>query len=290
MLIAQISDLHIAEVGARVRQRVDTNASLEDCVRYLNGLTRRPDVVLATGDLTDDGFAEQYGLLRDILDPLTIRLLLIPGNHDEREPFRKAYGHDHLELPDEGPIQYVVDDYDVRLVAVDTMRIGHHDGELDAARLAWLDATLAAAPDRPTLVFMHHPPFETGIWWMDCIGLAGAAEFRSVIARHPQVRRVIAGHIHRPIETSWGLTTVSVAPSTGMQTQCNLDPDHAPMVTDEGGLLQLHWYHDDTFVSHTTPFVAPRQHIDLSTALPDWPLAKARIKQGAPFAKGGMFG
>jgi Icc protein len=290
MLIAQISDLHVAEDGARVRQRVDTNACLEDCVRYLNTMTQQPDIVLATGDLTDDGFVEQYGLLRDILDPLRIRLLLVPGNHDEREPFREAYGHDHPEIPGDGPIQYVIDDYDVRLVGIDTMRDHHHDGELDAERLAWLDTTLAGAPDVPTLVFMHHPPITTGIWWMDCIGLTGATDFRTIVGRHPQVQRVISGHVHRPIQTNWGATIVSVAPSTGMQTQCNLDPEHAPVISDEGGQLQLHWWHDESFVTHTTPFVAPLDPIDLSEALPDWPLAKARIKQGAPFAKGGMFG
>lgn len=288
MLIAQISDLHVAEDGDYMRGFVDSNAKLELAVRYLNGMQRRPDVVVATGDLTDHGRPEQYGLLGEILTELEIPLLLVPGNHDEREPFRdfaRATGHSYV--PGDGPVQYVVEDHDVRLVAVDSLRLDHHDGEVDAERLAWLDTALAAAPDSPTMVLLHHPPFTTGIWWMDSIGLTGAAELEAVVRRHPQVMRVVSGHLHRPIETAWGHCIVSCAPSTTHQTQCNLHPDHEPVMAAEPPQLQLHWWTGSSFVSHTTVFEEPSERIEIAALVSDWPSAMARIKQGPPFGKGG---
>src|SRR5262249_46595241 len=152
-------------------------------------MTPRPDVVLATGDLTDHGAAEEYTLLDEILGALEVPLFLVPGNHDEVEALRAVYG-----TPDYARhgFDYVVDDFPVRLVALDSTVVGRHDGEIDGEQLEWLDSTLAGAPDRPTLIFQHHPPFETGIWWMDCIGLTGARELEAVVRRHSQVRLVVA--------------------------------------------------------------------------------------------------
>ena len=280
MLVAQISDLHVAEPGSFMREFVDANAMLERAVAYLNGLTRPPDMVIATGDLTDHGRPEQYGLLRELLAPLRAPVHLIRGNHDERGAFAAAFG--------DPPAQYAVDDAGpVRLVAFDSVREGHHDGVVEPDRLAWLDATLAAQPDRPTLVFLHHVPFRTGIWWMDCIGLTGAADLEAVVRRHPQVRLVACGHLHRPITTTWGPTVVSVAPSTAHQTRCDLDPDHRPVIAAEPPMLSLHWWTGDAFVTHCTPFERQEAALDLTTLMSDWDTARARIVQGPPFAKGG---
>jgi len=290
VLIAQISDLHVAEAGNYMRNFVDANAKLAAAVDYLNSMQLRPDVVLATGDLTDHGRPEQYELLATIFAELDAPLLLVTGNHDEREPFRQAFAPTHPYLPLDGPIQYVIDDYDVRLVAVDTTRIDHHDGELDGDRLAWLDRTLAQRPDDPTVIFLHHPPFTTGIWWMDCIGLNGARELEAIVRRYPNVRLVLAGHLHRPITTNWGSTVVSTAPSTTHQTACNLHHDHEPVIAAEPPMLQLHWWTGTDFVSHTTVFEPPAGRIDIAALTSDWESAKVRIKQGPPFAKGGPFG
>ena len=90
-------------------------------------------------------------------------------------------------------------------------------GELCAERLAWLDARLSEAPDRPTVVFQHHPPFRTGIAYMDAMGLAGCDGLARVIARHPQVERILCGHLHRPISGTWMGIPYSVLPATNHQ-------------------------------------------------------------------------
>jgi 3',5'-cyclic AMP phosphodiesterase CpdA len=99
-------------------------------------------------------------------------------------------------LPRDGAfIQYTVEDWPVRLVALDTLIPGESGGRLCAERLAWLDARLAEAPGRPTVVFMHHPPFVTGMRKMDEMGLDGTDGLAAVIRRHPQVERIVCGHL-----------------------------------------------------------------------------------------------
>jgi 3',5'-cyclic AMP phosphodiesterase CpdA len=161
MIIAQITDLHIAEEGGYLRRFVDANAKLAAALEFLSTRHRQPDVVLATGDLVNDGRPAQYGLLRELLAGYDAPLYLVPGNHDDRETFRDAFG-DLDWVPREGPIDYVVEDHQLRLVGLDTTEPDRHDGNLDVAQLEWLDRALAEAPDHPTLVFLHHPPSRPG--------------------------------------------------------------------------------------------------------------------------------
>jgi Icc protein len=289
MLIAQISDLHVHEPGARIEALVDANANLATAVDFLNTMEPRPGVVLATGDLTDNGRPEQYALLRDLLAACTVPVFLIPGNHDERGPLRDAFP-DHDYLPDGGaPMHYAVDEFAVRLVGIDTTQAGRHDGALEADELEWLDGTLGARPGAPTLVFMHHPPFDTGVWWMDCIGLAGREGFEVVIRRHPQVKRVISGHIHRPVQTVWGSTLVSVAPSTAHQVGLDLVAGGGMRLTDEPPMLTLLDWTDERVLTHTASFL-PATAFDIADEMPDPERAKAMLLTRPPAPKGGAFG
>ena len=283
MLVAQITDLHVAPDGSFMRQFVDSNALLARAVAFLNAMAPRPDVVLATGDLTDHGTAEEYAMLREILGALEIPLYLVPGNHDEIELLRAEYGT--LEYARES-FDFVVDDFAVRLVALDSTVVGRHDGEIDDGQLAWLDTTLADAPDRPTLIFLHHPPFETGVWWMDCIGLTGARELEAVVRRHPQVRLVVAGHVHRSVFSTWGATVVSTAPSTCHQTAVALHTDCPPRITNEPPMLALHQWTGEAFVSHVTVFTDVESELDLTKLMSDWETAKASILARGPMVKG----
>lgn len=96
-------------------------------------------------------------------------------------------------------IDYVIDDFEVRLVGLDTSSPGLHGGVLEPQQLAWLDGVLAAEPDRPTIVFQHHPPFVTGVDWMDADGFPGAPELADVLVGHRHVEAVVCGHMHQAI-------------------------------------------------------------------------------------------
>jgi 3',5'-cyclic-AMP phosphodiesterase len=252
MLIAQISDFHL-KAGGRVTYRVvDTAACLARAVATVAALDPAPDIVVATGDLTDAGGPEEYELLRELLAPLKQPVYLIPGNHDEREAMRRAFA-DVGYLPASGFLHYTVEDHPLRVVALDTLVPGEAGGRLCEQRLRWLEDALAAAPECPTLIIMHHPPFVTGIAYMDRMGLSGAAEFAAVLSRHPQVERVLCGHLHRSIQARIGPHAMaSTAPGTAHQMALDLRAAGPSRFMMEPPGYQLHlWRAGAGIVSHT---------------------------------------
>ena len=261
MLIAQISDTHIKPEGRLAYRRVDTALLLARCLEHLQRLTPMPDVVLVTGDLVDAGLDEEYLRLRRLLSSLPMPVYVIPGNHDAREPLRRVFGDDGY-LPRSGEfLQYVVDRHPVRLVGLDTLVPGQGGGRLGPDRLAWLDARLSEAPGRPTLVFMHHPPFATGLHGMDVQALEDGAALGAVIRRHPQVERVTCGHVHRPIHARWCGTVVTTAPSSAHQVLLDLrQPGTLAWVMEPPACL-LHLWRDDvglvTHLTHIGEFAGP---------------------------------
>ena len=252
MIVAQITDCHVRREGELVYGALDTAAMLERAVARVNALDPLPDVVLATGDLVDTGDPAEYARLRSILGGLRMKLRLIPGNHDSRGALQAAFpDHAYLRGPD-GYCCSVDDSWPLRLVGLDSLEEGRIGGVFDAPRLAWLDRTLGAAPGKPTLVFVHHPPFETAIAHMDAYGTVGADAFAAVVARHGQVVRVIAGHVHRSMSVAWAGTIATTCPSTAHQFALDLAPEVSAFWTDEPPGFQLHhWMAGRGLVTHT---------------------------------------
>jgi 3',5'-cyclic-AMP phosphodiesterase len=251
MLLCQISDTHIKTGGKLAYGIVDTARMLERCVADILKLPQQPDAVIATGDLVDYGLPAEYALLRELLAPLTMPLYLMPGNHDERAGMREAFP-DHAYLRQWDPfIQYAIDEHAVRIVALDSVIPRQGGGTLCSQRLAWLDRTLAESPDKPTVVALHHPPFTTGIGHMDLVGFDNAEGLAAVIGRHPQVERVIAGHLHRPITARFAGTVASTCPSPAHQVALDIAVDAADNFILEPPGYQLHWWNGRQLVTHT---------------------------------------
>ncbi|WP_422001339.1 phosphodiesterase [Reyranella sp.] len=252
MMIAQITDLHIRPRGRVAYERVDTNAMLEAAVATIESLPRKPDLVIATGDLTDCGLAEEYAVLRDILEPLSMPVYLVPGNHDRRAELFAEFGSDGYLRNDDGFLHYTIDGHAVRLIGLDTVVPGQGHGEMCRARLAWLEGRLGEERDRPTIVFMHHPPFSTGLADMDRINCRDGQAMAAVLRRFDNIERVVCGHHHRPITTRWAGTIASVAPSTAHQVTLDLVPDGSPatfMMEPPGFDLHV-WSPQSGLVSH----------------------------------------
>ncbi len=147
----------------------------------------------------------------------------------------------------------------LRLIGLDTNIPGAPGGKLCGERLAWLDARLAEAPERPTVVFMHHPPFRTGIHAADEMGLEGSDELAAVIGRHPQVERVLCGHLHRTILKRFSGTVASTCPSTMHQVALDLTTPGRLTLVPEPSACQLHlWSEGGGLVSHTSYIAAAR--------------------------------
>lgn len=250
MIIAQITDLHVRPRGWLCNRVVETNAMLGRALTSLNALKPAPDVVIATGDLVDTGRVEEYQVLREELARLAMPVFLIPGNHDRREALLEIFA-DAGYFPKGGQLCYAVEDFPVRLIALDTLISGKTEGEVGAAQLDWLAARLAEAPQKPTIVFMHHPPFPTGIGHMDRINCLDGPAMAAVIAKHPQVERVVCGHHHRPIQIRWAGTIGSVAPSTAHQVTLDLTVGAPPTFDLEPPAFHLHsWNQGVGIVTH----------------------------------------
>lgn len=251
MLICQISDLHIRAGRGLAYGRVDTACCLERCVESIRRLVPQPDLVIATGDLVDDGTPADYALLAELLAPIGLPLYLLPGNHDERHALRAAFP-DHPYLNQWTPfVQYAIDDWPLRVIALDTVIPMQGAGRLCGERLAWLERTLGLEPDKPTAVVMHHPPFTTGIGHMDALGLADPDAFATVIARHAQVERVMCGHLHRSIMQRFAGTVASTCPSPAHSIALEIGSGGGDGFMLEPGGFQLHWWNGAALVTHT---------------------------------------
>ncbi len=252
MILAQISDTHICAEGTRLYGRIDTNAGLRRAVETINRLRPRPDAVLASGDLAEAGEAAQYAALRAILDRLEVPLHVMPGNHDSRAGLRAVFA-DHAYLPKDGFLHYALELGPVTLIALDTVVPGEDGGTLCAEQLAWLDAQLKAARDRPVIVAMHHPPVPIGIDWLDRLACANAEGLAEVVVRHPQVERIVSGHVHRAAQARFAGTMVATAPSTAYQVALELGHDGEPHLTREPPAFLLHRWQGDRLLSHVVP-------------------------------------
>jgi Icc protein len=252
MLICQLTDLHVCAVGSSANRVSETNMFAARAFRAVAAMRPVPDVVLITGDLTENGMPAEYANLKTLIHQyLTMPVYVIPGNHDRRDNFRDALAHLPCVTTDPVYVQYAVDEYPVRLVMLDTVVFGFGYGELRPEQLTWLDRTLAEVPDKPTLIGMHHPPFGCGIAHMDRIALRAPEAFAEVVARHPQVRRIICGHHHRPIFAPLGQAIVSIAPSVAHQVELNFDTTDNGAFNFEPPAFHLHrWSAADGIVTH----------------------------------------
>jgi len=257
MLIAQISDLHITVPDMRVAG-VDTAATLTHCVERLAAMKPQPDLVLATGDLVENGTVDEYRRLREVLAPLRVPVYLIPGNHDDRGSLRVAFPDHPYIGPGNGPIDYVVDRYELGLIALDTTIPGEAGGALDAPQFDWFERELRRMAERRVLVFLHHPPIMTGIRYMDEIALeaSSAARLGAIVAREPRIERIVCGHVHRGVQALWHGTVVSICPSTAFQGILNLRGDTFDAATDEPPAYQLHYWNGTELVTHTVAVTA----------------------------------
>jgi len=223
-------------------------AGLAEAIGSVREIRPRPDAVLVTGDLADHASDDEYEQLGEMLSALEAPFHVLPGNHDDRRALSRHFG-----VPDTGgePVHYSVDLGALRLVLLDTTIPGEDGGALGAERLSWLDAELASAPEQLTLVAMHHTPLVLGIPAWDEIGLplADRQALSEVLHRHPQVRRLVGGHVHRTITGEFAGRDVMTCPSTYAQARLDFTAEEIELIEEPGGFL-LHSVVDGQLISH----------------------------------------
>ena len=254
LLIAQITDLHLGfdqdDPEELNRRRLDR------ALAALVAMEPRPDLLLVTGDLAEEGDDEvSYRRLAGALAGLPFPCFMAMGNHDSRDAFRRVFPG--APAAENGFVHYALDDLPLRILVLDTLEPGRHGGGFCEARAAWLAERLGEAPERPTLIVLHHPPVETGLSWMtENPDAAWVERLRAVVGRHRNVVAMIAGHLHRPVITSWAGTTLAVCPSTAPQVALDLAPidperpDGRPMIVADAPGYALHLWNGRELVTH----------------------------------------
>jgi 3',5'-cyclic-AMP phosphodiesterase len=225
MLLAQLSDPHVSDDDP------EAAAALGRAVAAVMALRPAPDAVLVSGDLAEHASPAEYARVRELLAPLPMPVASLAGNHDDPEAIDQA---DELRAGG------------YRILLCETAQPGRDDGRLDVERLG------ARLDDTPTIIAMHHPPVPIGVSALDAIGLP--AEDRDALAvlltGSPQVRRVVAGHVHRSAAGVLGGCAVTTCGSTYRQARLELETDELELTPDEPAAYALHIDVRGALISH----------------------------------------
>jgi 3',5'-cyclic AMP phosphodiesterase CpdA len=252
MLIAQISDTHMAGAGKKTYGIAPMAENLARCIDHINQLVPLPDVVLVTGDIANAGRPAEFTQATSLLAKLKMPFHVVPGNHDEQSRLLASFGRPACSAIEGGFICYVVDGYDVRMIGLDSTMAGASGGQICQTRADWLDHVLGQVPDKPTLIFMHHPPLKCNVLETDEDGFEGANLLAGVVAKYSNIERIVCGHIHLTTHARWHGTVVSTAPSMGMQLGLDLTMKRRSEFFLEDPGYQLHlWTCQNQLITHT---------------------------------------
>jgi 3',5'-cyclic AMP phosphodiesterase CpdA len=239
-----LSDLHLGPPGSAVNG-LDTGARLAEAVAVITRDHADAAMVLVAGDLADRGEVDAYRHLRDLLAPLQMPVHLTLGNHDNRDAFLSVFGPGLDDAM--GRVSKVLDAGGYRILLLDTSEPGLVGGRLCQGRLDWLALRLDEAEDRPVIIVQHHHANPLSLP-VDEIMLEAAQDYLDVLHRHPDIRQVIAGHVHLPTTAVWQgipMTTLagshySVSPHVpgvpGEQRQLEGPAQMAVVLADESGV------------------------------------------------------
>ncbi len=274
VLIAQISDLHITPPGVLAYGRVDTAAALTRSIDTLNRLSPQPDLVVISGDIANSALPEEYERAKTLLEKLQMPFAAIPGNHDRRIPMRKTLPDPGYGAP-ESALNAVRRIGQLDILLIDSTVPGAPYGELDAATLAWLDGALATSATRPALLFLHHPPFNTGIVYTDAMRLRNADALAALLKRYPRALLVAAGHVHRAAQTVFAGISATICPAGEQAVTLEFEPRWPEVFKIEPPAFHLHvWLPGEGFgsvVTHVVPigeFPGPYSYGYADTAPP----------------------
>ena len=245
MLIAHLSDPHLT-TGLLAAGPAE---GLSRALGRVLAIEPRPDCVVVTGDLAELGTAEEYAAFGAILDRCPVPVHVTTGNHDDAAALVEAFGGTE-RLGGTHAARYAVDYPEATIVALDSAVPGQAGGRLGSRQLEWLDATLAARPDVPAFVALHHPPVAVGIQFLDDMRLEDGPALARVLARHPHVARVLAGHVHRTVVAPFASTLLTVAPSTYRQSHLRLHDAAPPGYLAEPTGMLLHIVDGPDCVTH----------------------------------------
>ncbi|MFD0858977.1 metallophosphoesterase [Roseovarius aquimarinus] len=224
--------------------RSDTAGALRRAIDTINAklpLLGKIQCVIVTGDLTDHGTSEEYAHFAELMTPLALPWLAVPGNHDARGAMRAAFVAAPW-MPEAGPIHWMRDFGPFAAIGLDTLREGAHHGELSRDGLEFLRASLARIGARPVVVCTHHPWMHSGIPAMDADNLRNGAEMIALLEDHPAPVRMLSGHVHRAVTGQIGRVVCQIAPATCHAVLTDHRAEEAPqLVLEPAAITVCRW-------------------------------------------------
>jgi Icc protein len=253
-LIAQVTDLHIGFDRGNPHEL--NIRRLNMVIDHLMAMQPKPSLLMVTGDLVEHGDdLEAYRHMKALVGRWDGPVLWALGNHDDRTSFRTTLPD--VPADENGFIQYELDHGGLRLLVLDTLDAGRHGGMICTKRARWLRQRLGERKQDPTVIVLHHPPVDTGIDWMSALSCeAWVVRLERVVKPAKQVVGMIAGHVHRPIATSFAGKPLAVASSTAPWIALNLDdidprdPDGRPLILGDAPAFALHYWNGERLLTH----------------------------------------
>ncbi len=170
-----------------------------------------PDLILATGDLSQDSSDEAYQFLAQAFEKMAIPTYWIAGNHDSNEKLLKSMTRGCISAAKHLLFEHW------QVILLDSSVVGKVYGELSDDQLSFLQQKLEQHPDKYSLVVLHHHPLDIGSEWLDQIGLKNKQDLTQLLANYPKVKGVLWGHIHQEyFETFDGIDWIAT-PSSCVQ-------------------------------------------------------------------------
>ena len=214
--LIQLSDLHLVPPGKLTSKVLDTNAILEETINEI--LSKKDyfgqiDGLVVTGDVSDDGSMESYLSAYAKLSKLNVPILVIPGNHDLRDPMRKVF-HENVQFSkNSSQFDWVFEIDETLIIGLDTLVEGENFGFLEEKSLNFLSYQLSNNSGSDLVLLIHHPPIKTGIYFMDQIGLTNTSDLSECLKATDRPIKILCGHVHGVYHGLLGIHPVVSAPS-----------------------------------------------------------------------------
>lgn len=250
MKILQLTDLHVNAEGKPAFRQADSLGDLRDTVDYILQVQLQPDVAVVTGDVSTDGTAAAYELVRGELARLDCPVWVLPGNHDQKEPMKAVLG-ELCHTAGDGAGR-CIDTPQARLLLLDSAVSGQSAGGVTQQQLSWIEGQLDVPPQHPVMLWMHHFPFRSGIEGMDH-PFAGQEQLLALLQGRNAY--VCSGHLHAGVVRRMGTVTLMTAPAVSMLMELRLE---SVRFYEGNAGFALHLVHDGAVTTHLCAVPARR--------------------------------